>query len=260
MTHQEVQPDTIERFVRHQLSPDERRAFEEHYFECEECFGQAQIMARFVAGVRQAARKGLLTESAAEPWWASMFNPAVAVAMATAILLAIGVAWLLWKQTPEPHQELTASQTATPSPYPTAPSELTTPSATVENSRPLLAQNRPEPSREAIPGKAPVVFLDSERGNGETKQVILPANASSATLRIDVDPGNPFSGFQFQLFDQSGKLATMANTGKANSKGILSINISTEFLQTGKYMVKCYGLRNGQRELIGEYKLQIQKP
>jgi hypothetical protein len=46
--------------VRHKLPPDERRAFQEHYFACEECFEQVQITARLVAGVRRASRKGVL--------------------------------------------------------------------------------------------------------------------------------------------------------------------------------------------------------
>ncbi|MBS1790175.1 MAG: zf-HC2 domain-containing protein [Acidobacteria bacterium] len=260
MTHQEVQSDTIERFVRHQLSSDERRAFEEHYFECEECFEQVQMMARFVAGVCQAARKGFLTESAQEPWWAKLFRPAVIVAMSAAILLTIGVGWLLWRQPPTQQRELAVNPTPSLAPQPATSAGTTATPATDPPSKPdLLAQNRPTPP-EAIPGKAPVVFLDSERGNSEANQLDIPANANNAILRIDVDPGNSFSGFQFQIFDPSGKLAVSANTGKATAKGVVSASVSTKLLQSGKYVVKCYGFRNDQRELVGEYKLQIQKP
>ena len=259
MTHLESQQDTIERFVRHQLSPDERRAFEEHYFECEECFEQVQTMARFVAGIRQAARKGLLTESVTAPWWAILFKPAVIFATATALILIAGMGWLLWKQAPAPQQELASGQTPTPAPQSTATIAALTPPIGESPKPDLLAQNRPPQTPETSPAKSVVVFLDSERGDGGN-QLILPANASSAILRIDVDPGNSFSGFQFEIFDSSRKLLTKASSGKASAKGTVSANISTELLQTGKYVVKCFGLRDGQRELVGEYRLQVQKP
>ena len=59
MNHHEIEQDEIvERYVRHRLAADERLAFQEHYFACDECFAQVQTTARFVAGVRQAARAG----------------------------------------------------------------------------------------------------------------------------------------------------------------------------------------------------------
>src|SRR5688572_2809204 len=62
MTHQEIQAnEIIEQYVRGKLSTAERRAFQEHLFECDECAQQAEVTARFVAGVREAARTGLLT-------------------------------------------------------------------------------------------------------------------------------------------------------------------------------------------------------
>ena len=261
MTHLEAQQDTIERFVRHQLSPDERRAFEEHYFECEECFEQVQMTARFVAGVQYAARKGLLAEPAAEPWWANLFRPALIVVTAAALLLVVSVVWLSLKSGSTPDQELAIRQSPTPTPQPAAsPGTASTP-AISENPKPdLLAQNRPAQTPEVIPGKSPIVFLSSERGDSSGNQLALPANAESAILRIDVEPGSTFSGFQFQVFDSSKRLVTTANGGKASAKGTVSASVPARLLQDGKYVVKCYGLRDNQRELVGEYRLQVQKP
>ena len=65
MTHTEIHKqiednDVIELYVLNKLSADERRAFQEHFFECDQCFEQAQIAARFTAGVRDASRTGVL--------------------------------------------------------------------------------------------------------------------------------------------------------------------------------------------------------
>lgn len=271
MTHQEVQQgEIVERYVRRQLTPDERRAFQEHYFGCEECFEQVEMTARFVAGVRQAARQGVLAESVAEPWWAALFKPALGFAVATALILAVAFGWLLFKQNSTPRQELAIQQTPTPTPQPTATLAATpgttataTPSERpkLQNQPDLLAQNRPPQTPALSPGKPPVIFLDSERdANSGGNQLTIPANAASAILRIEVEPNSSFSGFQFQLFDNAKRLVATASSGKASVRGAVSASVSANLLQTGKYVVKCYGLRDGQRELVGEYRLQVQKP
>src|SRR5581483_50612 len=117
MTHQEIQEgEMIERYVRHQLAPAERRAFQEHFFACEECFEQVQTTARFIAAVRQAARQGQLAESA-EPvsWWANLFSPALGFAAAAALLLALVFGWLIFKQRAAPRQDV-AQEQRSPSP------------------------------------------------------------------------------------------------------------------------------------------------
>jgi hypothetical protein len=271
MTHQEVQQgEIIERYVRHQLASDERRAFQEHYFACEECFEQVQTTTRFVAGVRQAARQGVLAENTVEPWWASLFKPALGFAITTALVLAVAFGWFLFKQNSTPRQELAIQQSPTPTPQrtPTSAATLGTTTTPAPGERPklqnqpdLLAQNRPPQTPDLPPGKPPVVFLDSERdaSSGGT-QLVIPANAANAILRIEVEPNSSFSGFQFQLFDNTKRLVKTINGGKASARGAVAASVPANLLQTGKYVVKCYGLRDGQRELVGEYRLQIQKP
>jgi hypothetical protein len=266
MTHQEAQAgEIIERYARHQLAPAERRAFQEHYFACAECFEQAQTTARFIAGVRQAARQGLLDATAAQPWWAALFRPALGFAVVTALLLAAGFGWLLLKQNPASPPQLAIEQSPTPTPQPaTSPASVTSPMPAerpkLQNQPDLLAQNRPSQTPAAAPGKPPDVFLASERDGGGGNQLTLPANAASAVLRIEVEPGSAFTGFQFQVFDGARRLVTTANSGKASARGAVSARLPASLLQNGKYVVKCYGLRDGQRELVGEYRLQVQKP
>ncbi len=271
MTHQEVQQrEIVERYVRHQLTPDERRAFQEHYFSCAECFEQVQLTARFVVGVRQAARQGVLAENVAKPWWATLFKPALGFTVATAFILAVAFGWLLFKQNSTLRQELAIQQAPTPTPQPTAtlaatPATTATPTPgerpKLQNQPDLLAQNRSPQTPDLTPGKPPVVFLDSERdASSGSNQLTLPANAANAILRIEVEPNSSFSGFQFQLFDNAKRLVTTANSGKASARGAVSTSVPANLLQTGKYVVKCYGLREGQRALVGEYRLQVQKP
>lgn len=266
MTHQEIKDgEIIERYVRRQLAPDERRAFQEHYFACDECFEQAQTMARFVAAVRQASRKGSFAENAAEPvaWWKNLFTPAIGFA-AAALMLAATLGWLVFRQPSTPREDFASQQQQSPSPNQTiapdqniAQAASPSPEKPEKNERPklqdqrdLLAQNR-----------APVVLLESSRGAGDSgAQLTLPANASSAILRIEIEPGSPFTSFQFQLFDSARRPVTTVTSGKASSRGVVSANVPARHLQNGKYLVKCLGLKDGQRVLIGEYDLIVRQP
>jgi hypothetical protein len=49
-------------------------------------------------------------------------------------------------------------------------------------------------------------------------------------------------------------------SGKASPRGAVSANVPARYLQTGKYLVKCFGLKDGQRTLIGEYDLNVRQP
>jgi hypothetical protein len=267
MNHQQIeQQDIVKRYVLHKLPPAERRAFQEHYFECEECFERVQMAARIIADVRQVVRKGALAESVAEPRWKSLFRPAPGFAVALAMVLALAFGWLLLKRDSATRQELAIEQSPSPPPQPTAtPGTETTPTTTtgerpkLQDQPDLLAQNRQTRTPDVAPGKPPVVFLDSERDASGGNQLTLPPNAASAILRIEVEPGSSFSGFQFQVFDSSKRLVTTATSGRASATGAVTASLSTRLLQNGKYVVKCYGLREGQRELVGEYRLQVQK-
>ena len=265
MTHQEIQEgEMIERYVRHELVPSERRAFQEHYFECEECFEQVQTTARLIAGVRQAARKGRLTESAAEPaaWWSSLFRPSFVLAVASALVLAVAFGWFMFRQIFSSPQEVARQQPPGVSPGQTSTPEQNT--AQNPTTSPSVGKNestkRPDEPDLLAQNRLPTVLLESSRdASASSNQLTLPANASSAILRIEVEPGNAVASFQFQVFDRAKHLVTTATSGKASVRGSVTARVSVEALQNGKYLVKCYGVKNGQRELIGEYDLLVRK-
>jgi hypothetical protein len=278
MTHQEIQDrEIIERYARRQLAPDERRAFQEHYFECDQCFERAQVEARFIAAVRQASRKGLLAEGETEPvrWWASLLTPAFGAAAAAALLLAVIIGWLALRQPMAPRPEIARQERPSPSPnqapnQPGAAEQNTAQGASptperndrpkppkLEDQRDLLAQNRPP---EESPSKLPFVLLESSRDTSAGgNQLTLPANATAAILRIEIEPGASFTSFQCQVLDSARRLVTIGAGGKASSLGSVAVRAPATTLQDGKYLVRCYGLHQGQRQLIGEYDLRVRK-
>ncbi len=123
MTHQQIQDnDVIEQYVLQRLSPAERQAFQEHYFECDECFEQTKVAARFIAGVREASKSGALAPDRAKTatsssWWppAVFFQgwarawalPALAICLMLAVAL-VG----LWALSLRRENRLLAERTA----------------------------------------------------------------------------------------------------------------------------------------------------
>ena len=62
LKHEEIeQRGMVEAYVRRKLAPEDCAAFEEHYFQCGQCFDEVQLVGKFVArGVKHAARTGLV--------------------------------------------------------------------------------------------------------------------------------------------------------------------------------------------------------
>jgi hypothetical protein len=188
-----------------------------------------------------------------------LFRPVGAAIFAAAVLLAALAGWALFRR-PEPPRDLAgASATATPEAAPTTsrPQSPAPQPSTREENRDLLAQNRPP---EIASPNAPSLLLDSARGEGRGNRLRLSAQARAAILRIEVEPGASFTEYQFQVLDRAKRPVASATGGKANAHGAVSATLSVEALPAGSYLVRCYGARNGQRELIGEYDLVVERP
>ncbi len=79
--------------MRQELTPQESAAFEEHYFACDRCFEDVQEMDKFIAGVRQAGRRGLLDDGpgrSVRGW----LMPAFVFAAAAVLVLGAALSYL----------------------------------------------------------------------------------------------------------------------------------------------------------------------
>ncbi len=273
MTHHEIeQQDIIERYVQHQLPTAERRAFQEHYFACDECFAQVESTAKFIAGIQRSARVGVLAESKvtrAAPWWASWFTPAFALAATACLLLAVALGWFAFRPTqpareeaskPKPTPEQLAGEKAQPSPTTTAGPSLT-PTVPEKSRRDelddKLAQHQ-APATPPLKGATVAVLLESTRDAKGGAQVKLPDNATTLTVRVEVEVGR-YQSYQLQLFDASGRTVKTLTGLKANAQGTLTATIATQQLPVGKYLVKLFGLKNQQKDFVGEYDLTLRQ-
>lgn len=293
MTHREViEGEVVERYVLNSLPPDDRRAFQEHFFECDDCFARAQETSRFVAGVRQASRAGALSEreSAAAPaGWAGWLKPAFAAAAFASVLLAFALGWLLLSQMPRLREDIARERQAREQAEREGQRRLAEAKEAGEasaeerrrleselarleserarpESRPeLLAQNRPggpeRPSalsRERSQANAPLVILDAVRGpqGAGGHQLTLAGGSAAATIWIEVGPGERFDSYRLQIL-QGGRAVETVSGAKPNSYGAVAVTIPARLLPPGKYRVRLFGLKERRPEPVGEYDLTV---
>ena len=104
----------VEAYVRRKLAPEDCAAFEEHYFQCGKCFDEVELVEKFVAGVKHAARTGLLDpeprrerrDPEARPERKSWWMPAFAFAAASAVVFASVLAFVVWVRQPAREAQL----------------------------------------------------------------------------------------------------------------------------------------------------------
>lgn len=88
MDHSEAQQSqAVERYILFEMKPDEREAFEEHFFDCRECAQDVRESARLVAAGRTVARQGAAVVPFRRSWTAWM--PAAAAAVL--VIIAAGL-------------------------------------------------------------------------------------------------------------------------------------------------------------------------
>lgn len=97
LDHKKIErEEIIERYVMRQLTEEEREAFEEHLFSCDECFEKVKLTEKVISGIREAAKQGALKEKQRSPlrlFWERieqfLTQPAVAIAAAVLTLILL---------------------------------------------------------------------------------------------------------------------------------------------------------------------------
>jgi anti-sigma factor RsiW len=302
MIHQEIEDnEIIERYVCHQLSPEERRAFQEHFFACDGCFDNLQMTARLIAGVREASVTGVLAkdstatkaatastkaDTASTSWWTRGFKPAFVLVSAASVILAALLGWLLLSQIPKlrgdvEREKLARQQLEREKQQAEQEQQqgLANAKAELAKEREQLEQERNEraklqkqleelthnqsPSVASAKGpsqaNAPIVILEALRDSQTGNELEMPANASSATLWAEVEPGNRFSSFSVQIFTREGRRIATVVGARRNAYGAVAVNFPAKVLPAGQYVVKLYGIENGKHEPIGEFDLRVRR-
>ena len=289
MTHQEIQAnDIIEQYARGKLTAAERLAFQEHLFECDECFQQAEFTARFVAGVREASRTGLLTAHeqpertrTVGAWsnlgWALRWTaPAVAASLLIAIALIGWWALSLRRQNQRLAQQ-TAEQTRAAEQLKLSEAKirelenrgvasqaekeslqkeidrLKEQGSAAERQRgDQLAQVRQRDTNLPIINIYPVGDAQRSGATSEVNQLRLPTGTRRFVLLLsDFQPG--LGNYRVQIMNSSGRVLTRMTGLKPDRNGEIRVTLNRSLLSQGKYTLKLLG----QGKLIAEYVVEL---
>lgn len=244
MLHTQIKnEEVIERYVKNRLTPEERHAFEEHFFSCDECFEKVQAMEQFVAGIRDAAQSGTLAhtqEPAARvvfrwlPW-------ALAFSTCAAVVLAIVVGWLSFSTLPRLRSDLNVR------------------AAQVRSQEQMLARRQENPiPQETAEANVPLAILQAERGD-EMTEVTLPPGAKRILLWTEIGPTR-FRSYRMEVYSSSGRLVESVDDLVRSPYGALVASLPADQLQAGVFRITLTGQVPPPASLVGEYRLRIRKP
>lgn len=246
--HREIdEQEIIERYVRNELTAEERRGFEEHFFGCEECFEKLRTTERFIAGMRDAGRRGVLEGTSADATpvrpWASWVFPALAASSCAVVALAIVAGWTLLFQVPRLHRQLSQ-----------ASADLSAQRQTIAALQPQLA------SGTEVESNVPLVMLQATRDSEEpANDAVLPSEARHLTLWIDL-PSNTSGSFLLEVNTADGRHTQTVKDLKRNAYGALVVSLPAEILQSGEYRVRLSRQEPSPITLVAEYRLRIHRP
>ncbi len=237
--------ETIERYARHQLSLEEERAFEEHFFSCDQCFDKLQATEHFIAGVRDAAQRRLLDSGAAATekmrgWW---LFPGFALSSCAAVVLAGVVIWVFLVRLPGIRHER---------------DELT---ARLRTEQGLRAELEKQAGREsATQGNLPFVMLEATRGSETWNEATVPPGARHLILWAEIPRANGFRSFRLEVYAPDNRLVETIPSLIRNAYGAVVVNLATQNLTAGDYLLRLSGEAVPRPSLVGEYRLKIHRP
>ena len=280
MTHDEIQNrEVVEQYVRHKLSPADRQLFQEHYFSCDECFEQVQLMARFVAGVRDGSSSGVIggeqvRSVASTNRLRAWIVPALAMSfLIAAVLLGVWVLSLrrenqqLAQQSSEQRQaaeqlrsleakirELEANGTASQQEKESLRAEVN------RLKEQLAATGQPEVAQRRTPDvNVPAINIyplgDTQRstGSGDINRVNLPPAARNFVLILS-DFGGTSSNYRVEITDAAGRTIARRAGLKPDKQSEVSVSLDRSQFSKGRYTVKLFAAS----KKIGEYAIEIE--
>jgi hypothetical protein len=247
MMHPQIEDEEIiERYVRNQLREEDRKAFEEHFFGCDDCFEKLQVAERFVAGVRDAASRGLLAReiegTSRISSWRGWLVPAFGVSVSAALALAAFSGWLYFSQMPKLREQLSRSA-----------EDL----RALETARAALEQQIA--SSMQAEANLPLVMLQATRDvQTAPNEVTIPSGAKHLVLWIEV-PAGKSSSFRLQVDTADNRRVEALDNLQRNSYGALAVSLPVEALQPGEYRIKLTA-EAPPASLLAEYRLRIRRP
>ena len=242
MLHSKIEHEEIvERYVRNQLAAEERQAFEEHFFGCDECFARLQSVEAFVAGIRDASARGLLKDQQATAT-PSIWTWAFACGMGVALILCGVIGWKYRTDTVELRAQLAR-----------AADQLQ--ADRLEHSGVGAKTDFVEQGEANVP----VAMLQASRAGEAASSVTLGSGARHLVLWIEPGPSR-YQHFRVDVFTPDNHLIRSLDHLSINSYGAVTASLPTDQLPSGAFRITLTGQDPPPAALAGEYHLQIRRP
>lgn len=243
MLHTQIdKSEVVERYVRNLLTPQERSDFEEHFFACDECFSKVQEMEKFVAGVRDAAQRGVLAGPETRVPAAATWLPwAFSVSTFAAVGMAIGLAWITLYKLPQMQARLNST------------------AATVQSQQQAIDRLNATQSPVDIPeANVPLVVLQASRGQ-EAAQAVVPQGAKRLVLWVELGPTR-FTSYRMEIFSEAGNPVASIENLSRGPYGAIAASLPTDQLHAGIFLITLTSQAPPSASLVAEYRIRILRP
>lgn len=226
MDHTEVANQyAVEKYLLGELSPEEREAFEAHYFGCEECATDLRAATIFIAQAKKELARPIAV-TVKEPkrklfTFPSMLRPAFAVPAMAAMLLVIGFQNIV-----------------------------------------TVPQLRQEAAVASAPQILPSVMLvDGQSRGAEIRTVVAKAH-EPFLLSVDVPADNRFSGYLCALYSPAGKMVWQLRIPPSQAANTVPIQVPVESTEAGQNTLLIQGVpmdaQNGAPVDLVKYRFLLQ--
>jgi len=237
--------EIIERYVRRQLSVQERQAFEEHFMGCDECFEKLQTMEQFVAGIHDAAIRGMFEDAGtAVPRRSDLwFKWAFAATATAAVILGAVTAWAYLAGIPKLRREVDRA------------------AAELQAEQRLRADlERKAASLEQPEANIPLVILQASRAaRDEAASIVVQPASRHIVLWIDIDPSR-YRDFRLEVFSQDSRLVASLEHLDRGPYGAIAASLPADQLPAGDFRIRLSAQDQQPSVLIGEYQLKVRRP
>jgi len=229
MTHQDVvHRGIVESYLSSRLTPEDRAAFEEHFFECDDCFAAVEVDDRVRSSVRHLAASGELAppsvRGGAPPARGWIGAARTWLPVAAMFVMAVWGAWVaaseraLRQRLEEADARTAGLEQAIARPPPAAPATAA-------------------PTAEAPEGNVPLAILQTTRDtNATATALVVPAGARRFIVWLeDVPAAN--GAFEAVLRSPSGEVEARVDGLRPNPYGAIVATFPAAAVASGTHLL-----------------------
>lgn len=220
--------EIIERYILRQLTAEEEKQFEEHYFECEQCFSEILATEKIILGLKNASVKGLLNTAEPEGKKSfglnnilNLFSPPPALALAATVLIVILIypAWRGIFKVPQLEKEI---------------ANLQEPQTGIQN-----------------------YFLETTRSEQDVQVIKIPANTNNQSFLLSfniLEKSIPNPGYNAKIMDKNGRIIwETENLKGVGEYEVFTIICYSSFFKADEYKLKVYEINPEENKILSEF-------